>query len=191
MDPQPSQPFLVYTSIQWRQSFDHLIALLDGYSDMLLRNLQRFVDIGDNIGAEIIWSSCVTCLAHLSALCELIGRMEPTSNVAMNSLCDSNLEKLGQLTEDLRVEGYTHLDLLLGVRTRTTFRLVSNSNANRKTNALVLMGEIPDRVRIPDQESADGRGPFVAVLEGCGCEGPFEFPREAPGRGASRVIFDA
>lgn len=88
---------------------------------MLLRNLQRFVDIGDNIGAEIIWSSCITCLAHLSVLCEIIGRTEPTANVAMSGLCDSTLEKLGHLTEELRVEEYTYLDLLLGVRTRTAF----------------------------------------------------------------------
>lgn len=112
---------LVYTSIQWRQSFDHLITLLDGYSDTLLSNLRSFIDIGDNVGAEIIWNSCITCVAHLSALCELLGRAEPTANIAMNSLCDSNLEKLGHLTEDMRVEEYTYLDLLLGVRTCTAF----------------------------------------------------------------------
>lgn len=141
-----SQPSLVYTSIQWRQSFDHLITLLDGYSDALLHNLRRFIDIDDNIGAEIIWSSCITCIAHLSALCEFIGRTDPTANVAMNSLCDSNLEKLGQLTEDLRVEEYTNLDLLLGVRTYTTFRLFSGADTDEKMNVLVLLGEILDRV---------------------------------------------
>jgi hypothetical protein len=132
VDSQLSRLLLVYTSIQWRQSFDHLISLLDGYSDTLLRNLRRFIDIGDNIGAEIIWNSSISCLAHLSALCELMGRMEPTANIAMNSLCDSNLEKLGQLTEDLRVEEYTYLDLLLGVRTPTPFRLFSNPNTDER-----------------------------------------------------------
>ena len=85
---------------------------------MLLHNLQGFVEVGDNDGATMIWSSCITCLAHLTALCELIGRTEPTASLAMNALCDSNLEKLGQLTDDMRSEEYTHLDLLLGVRTR-------------------------------------------------------------------------
>jgi len=83
---------------------------------MLLHNLQRFIGIGDNSGAKMIWSSCITCLAYLTALCELVGRMEPTASVAMNALCDSNLEKLGHLTEEMRLEEYTHLDLLLGVR---------------------------------------------------------------------------
>ena len=140
------RPFPVYTSTQWKQSFDHLIALLNGYSDLLLSNLGRFVDIGDNIGAEIIWNSCITCLAHLSALCELMGRTEPTANVAMNSLCDSNLEKLGRLTEDLRAEEYTYLDLLLGVRTRTDSQLFLNTSTDEKTNELVLVGEILGRV---------------------------------------------
>lgn len=122
--PQYIAPSLAYTSSQWRQSFDQLISLLDGYSDMLWRNLRRFIDIGDNVGAEIIWSSCITCLAHLSALCEVIGRTEPTASLAMNSLCDLNLEKLGHLTEDIRSEEYTYLDLLLGVRTRKSSQLL-------------------------------------------------------------------
>lgn len=72
---------------------------------------------------EIIWSSCITCLAYLTALCELAGRTESAAGLAMNELCDCNLEKLGRLTEDVRTEEYTHLDLLLGVRTREFFRL--------------------------------------------------------------------
>ena len=113
---------------------------------MLLCNLRRFIEFGDNIGAEIIWSSCITCLAHLSALCELIGRTEPTAGVAANGLCDSNLEKLGHLTEDMRVEECTYLDLLLGVRAYTTFPSTLNANTDGKTNALVLVGEVLDRV---------------------------------------------
>jgi len=117
-----SNPVLAHKSSQWSQSCDQLISLLGGYSEMLLRNLQRFIGIGDNIGARIIWSSCITCLAYLTALCELAGRIEPTASAAMNALCDSNLEKLGHLTEDMRLEEYTYLDLLLGVRTREIFR---------------------------------------------------------------------
>lgn len=69
----------------------------------------------------MIRSSCITCLAYLTALCELAGRTETTADLEMNDLCDSNLEKLGRLTEDMQLEEYTHLDLLLGVRTRNVF----------------------------------------------------------------------
>ena len=116
---QTSQPVLVHKSSQWRQPCDQLVTLLDGYSDELLRNLRVFIEIGDNSGAEMISSSCIACLAYLAALCELVGRTEPTASPAMNALCDVNLEKLGHLTEDTRSgsEEYTHLDLLLGVST--------------------------------------------------------------------------
>ena len=112
-----SPPISVHRSTQWRQSCDQLITLLDGYSETLLCNLRTFIEIGDNSGAEMIWSSCITCLACLTALCELVGRTEPTASLAMNALCDRNLERLGHLTEDIRSEEYTYLDLLLGVRT--------------------------------------------------------------------------
>ena len=113
-----TQPLPVRESSRWRRSCDRLIPLLDEYSNTLLRNLQRFIEIGDNTGAEIIWSSCITCLTHLTALCELVGRMDPTAGSKMNRICDCSLEKLGHLTEDMRSEEYTHLDLLLGVRIR-------------------------------------------------------------------------
>lgn len=102
--------------------------------------------MGDNSGTEMIWSSCITCLAYLTALCELVGRTEPTSSLAMNTICDSNLEKLGHLTEDVRSEGYTHLDLLLGVRTRKFSRLLLNDNADERMDGLVLLGKVLDRV---------------------------------------------
>ena len=109
---------LAHESSRWRQSCDRLIPLLDEYSNALLRSLQRFIEIGDNTGAEIIWSSCIICLTHLTALCELTGKMDSTASSEMNRVCDCGLEKLGHLTEDVRSEEYTHLDLLLGVRIR-------------------------------------------------------------------------
>jgi len=115
---QTVQPISEHRSGQWRQSRDQLVVLLDGYSETLLHNLRTFIEIEDNGGAEIIWGSCIICLAYLSTLCELVGRTEPTDSPAMNALCDHNLEKLGRLTEDIRSEGFTHLDLLIGVRTR-------------------------------------------------------------------------
>lgn len=96
---------------------------------MLLRNLRAFVEIGDDSGAEMIWSSCITCLAYLTALCELVDRTEPTTS-PMNALCDTNLEKLGHLTEDTRSEEYTYLDLLLGVRNRRLSLSLLNDNAD-------------------------------------------------------------
>lgn len=134
-----------HESNRWRRSCDRLIPLLDEYSNTLLRNLQRFIEIGDNTGAEIIWSSCIISLTHLTALCELVGRMDPTAGSEMNRICDCGLEKLGHLTEDVRSEEYTHLDLLLGVRTRGFSRSRSSSSANEKSG-LVFLEKVLSRV---------------------------------------------
>jgi hypothetical protein len=134
-----------HESSRWRRSCDRLIPLLDEYSNTLLRNLQRFIEIGDNTGAEIIWSSCIICLTHLTALCELVGRVDSTASSEMDRICDCGLEKLGHLTEDVRSEEYTHLDLLLGVRIRGFSRSRSSSCADEETG-LVFLEKIPDRV---------------------------------------------
>ena len=94
----------------WRQSCDELVILLDTYSQTLLFNLRRFQDLGDNSGAGMIKSSCVNCLAHLAVLCQAL------SNAELDALCDSTLERLGELAQDMCMEEYTRLDLLLGVR---------------------------------------------------------------------------
>ena len=99
----------------WIQSCDRLVFLLDNYSQTLLSNLQRFQELGDRSGAGIIRSSCIDCLAHLAALCEALGQIEPT-RTQLDALCDSSLERLCELTKDVRTEEYTRLDLLLGVR---------------------------------------------------------------------------
>jgi len=91
------------------------VSLLDSYSQTLLLNLQRFQELGDKSGAGTIRSSCVNCLAHLAVLCEALGQVEPT-RTQLDTLCDSSLERLFELTRDTHVEEYTHLDLLLGVR---------------------------------------------------------------------------
>ena len=101
---------------KWNQRRDQLVTRLDEYSDTLLRNLRRFLEIGDNRGAEVIQSSCVACLAHLAVLCDLISGLEPNSKPRMDSVCDSSLKRLGYLTRDMRIDGYTYLDILLGVR---------------------------------------------------------------------------
>jgi hypothetical protein len=99
----------------WMQSCDQLVFLLDNYSQTLLFNLQRFQGLGDKSGAGVIRSSCVDCLAHLAVLCEALGQIEST-RTHLDTLCDSSLERLCELTGDMRLEEYTRLDLLLGVR---------------------------------------------------------------------------
>ena len=100
---------------RWKQIRDDLVTRLDEYSNTLLRNVRTFLQIGDTQGAEIIQSSCVGCLAHLAVLCDLISRSEPNSKLRMDTICDSSLERLGRLTEDMSFDGYTYFDLLLRV----------------------------------------------------------------------------
>ena len=94
------------------------MAVLDNYSQTLLFNQRRFQELGDKGGAGVIRSSCVNCFSHLAVLCEAISRIEPTPQTELDNLCDSALERLGELAQDVCVgmEEYTRLDLLLGVR---------------------------------------------------------------------------
>ena len=78
--------------------------------------MRTFLRIGDTQGAEIIQSSCVGCLAHLAVLCDLISCLEPNFRPQMDAICDSSLERLGHLTEEMSFEGYMYFDLLLKVR---------------------------------------------------------------------------
>ena len=89
---------------------------LDSYSQTLLFNLQRFQEIGSKSSAGIIRGSCVNCFAHLAALCETLHRMEPARR-GLDTLCDSALERLSELANDMHAEEYTRLDLLLRVCT--------------------------------------------------------------------------
>ena len=101
---------------QWKQLCEELVTRLDEYSDTLLRNVQTFTQIGDTQGAEIVQSSCVSCLAHLAVLCDLVGHLEPNSKPQMDAICDSSLERLGHLTQEMKFDGYTYFDLLIRVR---------------------------------------------------------------------------
>ena len=89
---------------------------LDEYSDTLLRNMRISLQIDDRQGAEIIQGSCIGCLAHLAVLCDLIGRLEPNSKPQVDAVCDSSLERLGRLTQEMYFDEYTCFDLLLMVR---------------------------------------------------------------------------
>ena len=72
----------------------------------------------------MIGISCIACLAHLAILYEIVGRMEPGAEVEMHGLCDLALLRLGTLTSELRLDEYTYLDLLLGVRSSSRCFLV-------------------------------------------------------------------
>ena len=74
------------------------------------------MNIGDNHGAEIIRSSCVSCLAHLAVLCDFVSRREPSPGPQTNATCDSSLERLGRLTQEMKFDEYTYFDVLLRVR---------------------------------------------------------------------------
>ena len=91
------------------------MTLLDEYSETLLRNARMFLELGDTQGAEIIQSSCVGCLAHLAVLCDLASNLEPDSKPRMDAVCDSSLERLGKLTQQMSFDEYTYFDLLLRV----------------------------------------------------------------------------
>ena len=75
-------------------------------------------------GADVIGISCIACLAHLAILYEVVGRTEPAVEVGMYGLCDLALQRLGTLTSELRLDEYTYLDLLLGVRSSSRCFLV-------------------------------------------------------------------
>jgi hypothetical protein len=64
----------------------------------------------------VITSSCIACLAHLAILYEVVCRINLVAGFKLYNSCDLSLRRLGRLTLELRVEEYTHLDLLLGVR---------------------------------------------------------------------------
>ena len=100
---------------QWEQIGSELVTRLDQYSNALLRNIQRFIEIGDDGGAEIIQGSCVGCLAHLAVLCDFISRLGPNSKLQMDTICDLSLERLGRLTQETNFDEYTYLDVLLKV----------------------------------------------------------------------------
>lgn len=93
-----------------------MVVVLRQYSETLLRNIQRFAEVGDSNGAEIIQSGCVCCLSHLAVLCDFLGRVAPNSKPDLDAICDWSLEELGDLTQGMCFEEYTYLDLLLRVR---------------------------------------------------------------------------
>jgi hypothetical protein len=81
----------------------------------LLGNIERFRELGDKSGVDVISSTCIACLAHIAILYEVICRTDPVAGSEFYNLCDLALQRLGVLTSELQFDEYTHLDLLLGV----------------------------------------------------------------------------
>ena len=98
------------------ESYHQLALALVKFSNALMGNLRRFIEVGDSSGAETIWTCCVTCLGHLAALSHLIGQRELALRGSMNDLCDLTLGKLGILSREVHVEVYSYFDVLTGVR---------------------------------------------------------------------------
>lgn len=99
-----------------RESCHQLVLALDNFSDNMVKNLQQFIELEDNDGTETIWTCCVTCLAHLAALCHLVSQTEPPFKNSMDRLFDLTLDKLGNLSLEVHVEEYSLFDALTGVR---------------------------------------------------------------------------
>jgi hypothetical protein len=88
--------------------------------------------VEDTSGVGTIWSSCIACLAHLAALSHLVSQTDPVSSAYMNDLCNLTLGQLGNLSIEVRIggNGYTDLDLLIGVR----IVFVASDNVKRLPN---------------------------------------------------------
>lgn len=93
-----------------------MLESLEEFSQKLLDNIKTFRQHGDKNGADVISDVCTASLTHLALLYEIVSRNDSSVKVKMDSLCDSALRRLGTLTSELRIEEYTYLDLLLGVR---------------------------------------------------------------------------
>ena len=85
----------------------YILHLLQGFSQNMFNNMMNSDQSGGNSQAAPIGSSCITCLAHLAVLCEVVGPMHPNL-MEMGNPCDWALQRSGQST--------ANLNLLLRVR---------------------------------------------------------------------------
>lgn len=144
----------------WQQSCDQTLISLEEFSRNLLRSIGRFRDYGDKNRADVISSSCITCLAHLAILHEVacrVGRVDGE----MYALCDSALQRLGMLTSEFYLDEYTYLDLLLGVRPSLCFFLTMVAQVEA---GIGILEEIITSLRCPHRNSPLGRERVVTAL---------------------------
>jgi len=79
-------------------------------------NVKRAVDAGSDSCVETIWTCCITCLAHLTALSHLLSQSVPTLRSSMDDLYDLTLVKLVDLSREVHIEVYSSFDVLTEVR---------------------------------------------------------------------------
>ena len=115
----------------WRQSCDQISGFLEDFSKDLFENSRTFREQGNESGAELICSSCITCLAHLAILYDVVCRKDPVAGSEMYELCDSALQRLGMITSEHHFDEYTYLDLLLEVRWFLCFSVVITETGDR------------------------------------------------------------
>ncbi|KAF9779639.1 hypothetical protein BJ322DRAFT_1088430 [Thelephora terrestris] len=96
-----------------------MVHALEAFSDDLLRNLQRFMSLGDTDGIETIWTCCIICLAHLAALCHFLSQTDTSSSTPMNYLYDLTVDKLCNLSLEVHIEKHPHVELLTGISWNT------------------------------------------------------------------------
>ena len=56
------------------------------------------------------------CLAHLAALYHFMSQTDPAWSAPVNGLYDLTLDKVGNLSLEIRIDEYSHFDVLTGVR---------------------------------------------------------------------------
>jgi hypothetical protein len=93
-----------------------MVESLEEFSQKLLDDIKTFRKHGDKNGAEVVSGICIACMAHLAILYDIVSNNDPSAKAEVDSLCDSTLRSLGELTLELHFDEYTYLDLLLGVR---------------------------------------------------------------------------
>ena len=93
-----------------------LVLSLDRFCNAMMDNLERFIELKDTSGVGTIWTSCVTSLGHLAALCHLTGQTVSNLRSSMFELCDLTLDKLVSLSHEVHMEEYSQFDVLTGVR---------------------------------------------------------------------------
>ena len=105
-----------------------------------MENLQQFIAAEDSSGIGTIWTCCVTCLAHLAALCHRLSQAEPTLRDSMGGLCDLTLDKLGNLSHEVHIEEYSHFDVLTGVGISVIFLWTSRDTDRVRQSDLLEKG---------------------------------------------------
>jgi len=97
----------------------------------------------------------------------------------LEALCDSTLERLGVVSQDMCMEEYTLLDLLLGVRVPSCDGQTNTNDCNRHVG---ILEKGTGCFRSSTRRCPSRTRHKVTALEGSRRKGPFGFCSEASGR---------